>query len=349
MEYLEISGDYLEGGGQILRTAAAFSCISARAIRVTNIRLKRDKPGLKPQHLAVLKTLEKLFTAKVSGLTAESKEITFAPAQKEISKQTLEVDIGTSGAIGLFLQPLLLAASFKSTGLSLNIKGGTTGLGAVPVEYYSNCIIPLLSRFGLNADLKIRRRGYFPKGGGEVIVNIHPLKNPKPIDLTEQGNLKMISGKSQASMDLMARGVAQRQAKEAEGVLRKDFSCEIKIDSEYLNTLSTGSEINLYAHFDSFTIMGADVRGEPGKLAEKVGREAAEKLKKEIESGAGCDVHLADNLIPWLALLGGSIRVSSVSLHTLTNIWVAEQFFGKIFNVEENLITSNGQGYSQNP
>ncbi len=342
MEYLEIAGDYLEGGGQILRTAVAFSCITGKPIRVTNIRLKRDKPGLKPQHLAVLKTLEKLFAAKTTGLESESREITFTPQEKEITKQSLSVDIGTAGAIGLLLQPLLLVASFKSPGLALEIRGGTTGLGAVPVEYYPNCLLPVLSRFGLNADFKIHRRGYYPKGDGKVSANINPLKNPKALNLTEQGNLKMIRGKSQASKDLVGRGVAERQAKEAAEVLKRDFSCQIEIDTEYLNTLSTGSEVNLYAHFDSFTILGADARGEAGKLAEKVAGEAAEKLKTEIKSGACVDLHMADNLIPWLALLGGSIKTSAISLHTQTNIWVAEQFFGKIFSLKDNQISSTG-------
>jgi len=190
--------------------------------------------------------------------------------------------------------------------------------------------------------LKIHRRGYYPRGGGRVSVNINPLNNPKPIYLIDQGNLKMISGKSQASKDLVGRGVAERQAKEAEAVLKKDFSCQIEIDVETLDTISIGSEINLYAHFDSFTILGADVLGEAGKLSEKVGREAAEKLKNEIKSGASVDIHMADNLIPWLSLLGGSVKTSSISLHTQTNIWVAELFFGKIFKVEGNLISSQG-------
>jgi RNA 3'-terminal phosphate cyclase (ATP) len=43
---LEISGDYLEGGGQILRTAVSLSCILNRPVRVFNIRAKRPNPGL---------------------------------------------------------------------------------------------------------------------------------------------------------------------------------------------------------------------------------------------------------------------------------------------------------------
>ena len=83
-------------------------------------------------------------------------------------------------------------------------------------------------------------------------------------------------------------------------------------------------------------VLGADALGERGKRAEEVGKEAADKLIKEIESKAPVDVHLADNLIPFIALFSSNqIRVSELSMHTKTNIWVVEQFLGKCLEVDE--------------
>lgn len=343
MAYLEIDGDYLEGGGQILRTAVFLSIIRGKPIRVYNIRQKRPQAGLKPQHLKILEALRDLTSAEVSGLKLGSKKVTFSPQRlvKIKSKGIKKIDIGTAGSIGLMLQSILPVAAFKSSGISLNIVGGTCGLGAIPVDYYPNALLPVLRRSGLSAQLNILRRGYYPKGGGEVSLNVEPIKYPKPLNLSEQGRLQRISGISVASADLMRNEVAQRQAKEAERMLKEDFSCPIQIKAEYADTYSTGSEINLYAYTDTGCILGADARGELGKRAEAVGFEAYTKLKKELSAGAACDLHLADNLIPWLALLGGAFKTSEISKHTQTNIWVCEQFFGKIFKAEDNTISVN--------
>jgi len=341
MNFLKIDGSYSEGGGQILRTALALSAVTAKPIKVTNIRARRPTPGLKPQHLSTVKTLEKISKAKTTGVELKSQNITFAPSSEYFNSH-IDIDIGTAGGIGLILQSILLVAAFKCHSLSLNIIGGTMGLGQVPVDYYPNVIFPILKRSGLTAELSILRKGYYPKGDGEVSVRIEHMRHRKPINLISFGRITRIGGISSASKDLFGSKVAQRQAEAACKLLAKKNSCPIQVKSEYVDTKSIGSEINLYAYTDSGSILGADARGQKGKLAEWVGREAAEKLVFEIENQAACDLHLADNLIPWLALLGGSIKTSQISQHAKTNMWVTEKFFGKIFNIEDTLISAEG-------
>lgn len=39
-------------------------------------------------------------------------------------------------------------------------------------------------------------RGYYPQGGGEVVVQMSPVKELSPIDLTERGTVTKIYGRA---------------------------------------------------------------------------------------------------------------------------------------------------------
>lgn len=62
-----IDGSHGEGGGQILRTAVGLSVALGCPVTVTRIRLRRPKPGLQPQHLAVVRARAAIADAEVVG------------------------------------------------------------------------------------------------------------------------------------------------------------------------------------------------------------------------------------------------------------------------------------------
>ena len=355
---IKLDGNYGEGGGSIARVALALSTITQKPFEVTDIRKGRAKPGLKNQHLFCVKALEELCSARAEGAELGSTSLKYWPG--EIKGSTISVDIETAGSISLLLQSLVIPAMFADTKVRLKIKGGTCGLHAMPVEYFSNVLVPHINKFAEKIEVNLEKRGYYPKGNGMVDIKIHPhyklkeyadfnefwqhLKQNAPkISSTEQHNLIQIKGISHASSDLQKAEVAERQAKAAKLLLNK-LNCPIQIQTEYSDTLSTGSGITLWAIFskdpddldaENPIILGADALGERGKRSEQVGQEAAEKLMQEINSKAPVDSHLADSLIPYLALFGREIKVSKLTNHTLTNIYVCEQFLGKIFEVDK--------------
>jgi len=125
--------------------------------------------------------------------------------------------------------------------------------------------------------------------------------------------------------------VAARQADSAaEALQQAGFSAQIS--REALRLPSLGSGITLWSG-----CKGASSLGERGLPAEEVGRRAAEELITELKSLARVDVHLADQLIPYLALAGGCCTVREISLHARTNIWTVGHFLdAKIEIKEEN-------------
>jgi len=65
-----------------------------------------------------------------------------------------------------------------------------------------------------------------------------------------------------------------------------------------------------------------------------VGEDAARKLLEEIGSSVFLDRHMGDMIVPYLALAVGvsDVSVSQVTMHTLTNVKVAEQVAGVRFD-----------------
>ncbi|MBI4441537.1 RNA 3'-terminal phosphate cyclase [Candidatus Woesearchaeota archaeon] len=348
---LTIDGNYLEGGGQIVRTALALSTLTGISFRCTNIRQGRKDAGLKAQHLTAIKALEDLCGATCEGAMLGSTDITFFP--KPIKKYTLSIDIGTAGSISLLLQALLPSLLFADKRIVLRITGGTDVQWAMPTDFMQHVLIPQLQRFA-DITMILTKRGYYPKGQGEIMVKIKPRIRKSPFDdfllttrrtchpyaLTTAKELLCIKGISHASMDLQDARVAERQARAAEGVFRKRH-CPLVIDAAYYTTASTGSGITLWTMFGKDEEdtkrpirLGADALGERGKKAEVVGEEVAHKLLASIMSGAAVDSHTMDNLLPFLALAGGKICSTELSTHARTNIYVIEQFLGPTFTVD---------------
>jgi RNA 3'-terminal phosphate cyclase (GTP) len=360
---IKLDGSYIEGGGSIARLALSLSTLMQEPFEICNIRKNRPKPGLKNQHLSCIKALEKLCNARSEGAFLGSTSLEYFPGK--VSGKTIDIDMQTAGSISLFTQAVLLPSMFADKAVKYNIIGGTDAKFAAPIDYFMNVFLPHLQKF---ADIKcnLMKRGYFPRGGGKVELSIKPKfrlgdygnfedflkelnENVPKIDLNDQGSLIQIKGISHASLDLQTANVAENQAKAAEIALGK-YGCPVNIDINYSDSLSTGSGIVLWAIFsqdrgemDSKNPirLGADALGEKGKKAEYVGHEAALRLIREIESKVPVDRNLADQLLQFMFLTKGSIKVSDITDHVKSNIYVIEQFSGNKFSIdEENKIIS---------
>ena len=72
---IEINGSFGEGGGQIVRTAAALSAVTGEPLHIIRIRQGRAKPGLAAQHAQALRALAKICNARTSGDTPDRKSV----------------------------------------------------------------------------------------------------------------------------------------------------------------------------------------------------------------------------------------------------------------------------------
>ena len=84
-------------------------------------------------------------------------------------------------------------------------------------------------------------------------------------------------------------------------------------------------------------ILGADAIGELRKMAEAVGKEAAQNLLTELAAKPTVDVFLADMLIPYMALAEGksAFLARTISEHIESNIWLMEKMLNVKFTIEK--------------
>lgn len=316
---LIIDGSYGEGGGQILRTSVALSALTNTPIKITNIRARRENPGLRAQHLSAIKAVAMLCDAKVKNLAIGSREIEFIPGN--ISNKKFSIDIGTAGSISLVLQALSIASIFND--VEVEIIGGTDVRNAPTVDYLQNVLFPILKIFGGNSEIKILRRGYYPRGNGQIVVKFRKA-NLKEISLTERGKILEIYGFSNASFDLKKRNVAERQKNASKKILEK-FNVPINIKEEYCHTSSLGSAITLIAKTEN-SFIGACSVGEPRKTSEDVGEECAKNLIYELEKQEPVDSHLLDQIIPYIAIAKGNLKAKELTMHAKTNLYIVNLF-----------------------
>jgi len=329
---IDIDGSIGEAGGQILRTSIALSSLLLKPIRIYNIRKGRSKPGLMAQHLTGVKIAGEFCNAEIKGLKIGSTEVEFFPKSFKIEDR--RIDIGTAGQISLLLQTLFPLLIFGNKEVSLEIIGGTAGLGAPTIHYVKNVTFPLLSKLGIKTpEIEVIKEGFYPKGGGIVKIKTFPVKNLNSVKLTERRKVKVIRGVSVVGS--LPKNVLERQTYAAIKTLKEHGFNDVSITSQIVNTFSPGTSITLWAECEN-SILGADKIGKIGVRAEKIGEECAKELIKSIESKAALDKYMADQIIPFLALADGKseVTVEEITDHCLTNIFVLEKILEIKFEVE---------------
>jgi RNA 3'-phosphate cyclase len=269
--------------------------------------------------------------ATTEGLSVNSSTLTFTPG--EIKPGTYTFDVGTAGSITLVFQACLLSALKTSAPLTVQLKGGTDVRWAPSWDYFSHVFLSLIKKMGVKTDVQLIKRGYYPTGGGEAMLTIHPLENLHPLQAGELQPFHDINGiiYNANLPDHISTRMKHAATKVA---VRHNLRSLIQVDAA--PSSSSGTGITLWSASDA-AIIGAAVLGEKGVSAEQVGETAANQLFQEIKTGATVDRYALDQILPYLVLAskGSVCRVRELSNHAQTNMWLLKQFFDVDFEVTQ--------------
>jgi RNA 3'-terminal phosphate cyclase (ATP) len=326
MDFLKINGGHGEGGGQIIRSAIALSCITKQPIHLENIRKNRKISGLRPQHLTAINILQKIANAKVIGAEVGSTEIKFIPGDAE--NLDLVEDVGTAGSIPLILQVLIPVVAMSKKQFNLRIKGGTDVLWSPTIDYTQHVLQEAYSRMGINFSLELIKRGYYPKGGGEIKLQVNP-SNVKSILFSKRktNEVRLICSFSKFTNNEIENKVYEivKQLTDA------NFIVDVEIKSE--EALDSGASLLIYS-IDDDSIIGIDAL-----YNKKTGKFDLD-MDNFIKNYA-IDDNLADMLIVPASLASGKtiLPIKEITKHLETNLFVTSKITGCKYGIGK---TSNG-------
>ena len=345
---LMVDGSLLEGGGQVLRNSVAYSALLALPIHITKIRAGRASGGgLKAQHLTGLCLVHEISGGSLKGADLHSREVEYTPAGGDFSQlknPKIEYkedgpilqylcDTRSAGATGLLCQVSLPVCLFLPYPVELTLRGGTNASMAPVIDFSMLVFAPIMQQhFGVSIDFNLCKRGFFPKGGGEVKVTTKPVHQLKAIQLVQRGTIQKITGVALVTCRLPVH-IAERMAEQCTKLLHKQYrDAEIDIAAilvpEGEAPIGDGVSLILTAHTSTGCILGASGLGERGRPAEDVAQGAVNQLVANLDAGGCVDEYMQDQLILFCALAKGTstIKTGPLTLHTRTCLFWAQRF-----------------------
>lgn len=323
--HIQINGSHGEGGGQILRSSLALSMVTGRAFAIDQIRASRKKPGLMRQHLTAVQAAARVCGADVEGAAIGSQSLSFSPGQ--VQSGEYHFAIGTAGSTTLVLQTVLIPLLLADGPSRVVLEGGTHNPFAPPFDFLERVYVPLLNRMGPEVSLTLERPGFYPAGGGRLVVDIEPCAKLKALRLAERG--EVVGRSARAVVSNLPLHIAERERDVMLRRLNWPAACghveaveeprgpgnivTVTIESEHVTEVFTGF-------------------GERNRPAEKVAGEAVQQAQSYLKSGAAAGEYLTDQLLLPMAIAAqagddtGVFHAQTISRHSETHIALIRQF-----------------------
>jgi RNA 3'-terminal phosphate cyclase (ATP) len=318
-----IDGSEGEGGGQVVRNALALSLVTGQPFRITNIRGRREKPGLMRQHLTAVEAALAIGGAVCEGASIGSSELVFSPGR--VAPGAYRFAVGTAGSTSLVLQTVLMPLLLADAPSRLVLEGGTHNMMAPPFEFIERVFLPVINRMGPQVTARLTRHGFFPRGGGRIEVDIAPGKLG-PIDCLDRGASKSVSAR--ALFAALPFDIAEREIKTARKLL-PDWPEEAFSVRQLPEEQGPGNALLLEAAFEHATEIVTGF-GKLGVSAESLAKTAAQRMAGFLASDAFAGPYLADQLLlPFALAGGGSFTTVKPSQHARTAADVIERFTGQ--------------------
>ncbi len=301
-----------------LSFSLSLSAFQQKSVKLLDIRKREDRKGIQNQDIILLEALKKITKAEVK----KDSSIFFSPTTFDSSP--IRISANSPVSLPDFFLPLLPLA--KKTNLKITACG-ITDTEKSSLDFLQYSLLPLSRKHGLKANLKITKRGFYPKNKGQVTLTLLRSKL-KPIKISNKGKIDYIK------IITNSRGFTT-QAIEMEKLAKFHLKnlAEIDIQRNHIETKENkGASISLIAYCENLPFFSYSILT-PKRNPEKTVLSAIELLKKKLSLPI-------DPLLLDYFLVHTAIVKKGVFPYTKTEIKeLSEVFFNISFTEKDNLIS----------
>ncbi|KAI9204732.1 RNA 3'-terminal phosphate cyclase domain-containing protein [Polychytrium aggregatum] len=277
-------------GHNHLRQRLLLATIAGKPVRIDKIRSEdEDMPGLHDYEISFLRLLEKLTNGSQIEISYTGTALIFRPGV--ITGGSVKHECPKSRAIGYFLEPLIALAPFAKSPFSVTLTGITNDNVDISVDTLRTVTLPQLKHFGIEdgVELKISKRGAPPLGGGEVTFRCPIVRQLKPVQFVDEGQIKRIRGIAYATR--ISPQMANRVVDAARSLLTRyipDVYVYTDIYKGAESGLSPGYALTLVAESTTDVLLSSECAFQPRKRT-------LASSDTEDEAGPNLSTHLAND------------------------------------------------------
>lgn len=204
-------------------------------------------------------------------------------------------------AVALLIQCALPPLVFAPVAMRGELRGGTNVAHAPMVEYVDSVFRPMAERFGVHFSLDVKRRGFFPRGGGEVHIETSPVAGAlKPLVVEERGALvsvKVWAFHAQRMPEQVATRLCAATVRGLSSELRKlDVEIGIEQAVEHLPGGNPAAGVMITCTTSTGNIFASTGLLERRDKPEGVGAVVAEEMGATLAHGGALDEYLTDQV-----------------------------------------------------
>ena len=327
MKTLKIDGSMGHGGGQILRSSLALSCILGIPFEMTDIRKGRPQPGLRRQHLCGVKACAEICGAQIEGAELGSDALSFVP--KKIKSGSYHFAVGSGGSVTLVLQSVLLPLAVQKLPSQLIVDGGTYCPHAPAGEFFAESLVTRMNRMGYSIEANIEKFGFYQAGGGQIFVACNSSTQFRPIDWIGREKQR------NCTVQLITSHFPEKTTLKIRKLITKEFvPYEMEI-IEKTTIEEPGAAVIVKTGCAEYPLIFSDIAAY-GYSSEALANNLGKQLRNFFAAEVPIEAHLADQLIlPLGFAAGGKFLTSHLSEHLESCCHTFELFTGKKVGLEK--------------